>query len=114
MGSRFVRALRGELQGVWPCRCNMEHFTIFQRVILQRTRPVTRSYSIRQRIVKRIDVREAGHHQMFVEEMACTCKQYIFASCRNNLEQHEVQTFYNLVLMGKLRNTNLWVIYHEK
>ena len=49
-----------------------------------------------------------------VDETARTCYQYLFASCCDDSEEHQVRTFYSLVLRGKLRTVAHCIIEREK
>ena len=57
---RFVQVLAAELTGVWQRFWNAERFIVFQTMILQRARHVTKSCEIQQRIDWRLDAWEAG------------------------------------------------------
>ena len=73
VGRRFVRTLGVEMQGVRERRWNSERFIVFQTVILQRSRHVTASHAIRQRIAKRLDAWGEGKHAMLVRNTLRSC-----------------------------------------
>ena len=79
VGRLYVNALVRELRGVRERGWNSEHFIVFQTVTLQRARYVTASLDIRRRIEKRLDVWEAEHFAMLVEDTLRSCSQYLTA-----------------------------------
>ena len=66
VGRRFVGTLGVEMQGVRDRRWNSERFIVFQTVILQRARHVTKSHAMRRRIEKRLGAWGEGKHAMLV------------------------------------------------
>ena len=98
-----------ELHRVRNRQWNSGRFIVFQTVILQQARHITAYQEIRQRIEKRLDAWEAGHHGMLVEETLRTCAQYLTAACREESEEHRDKTYYILVLRGKLQTAVRWI-----
>ena len=76
-GRRFFRTLRDDLREVWDRLLNLERFIVFQAVILQRSRHVTASHGIRQRIEKRLDAWEDSKHVMLIKNTLRTCAEYL-------------------------------------
>ena len=81
-----------ELHRVRNRQWNSGRFIVFQTVILQQARHITAYQAIRQRIEKRLDAWEAGHHGMLVEENLCTCSQYLIATCREESKDNRDKT----------------------
>ena len=73
-------------------------------VIMQRVCHLYVLQAIQRRIVKRLYVWEADHHQILVKETARTCNQYLSAPIRDDLEEQRVQAYHRLLLQG-----NLWM-----
>ena len=49
-----------------------------------------------------------------VEDMACTCKQYLFASRRNKLRENQAKNLHRLLLRGKLQTVVQWITERNK
>jgi hypothetical protein len=64
VGRRFVESTATLLDGVQARKWNSERFLLFQMVVMQRTRDVSRSRDIRKRITRRIDDWDAGKFKM--------------------------------------------------
>ena len=75
-----MRVLRDDISGLQARKWNAERFIFFQTVILQYTHHVVDARAIIQRLRKRLDMWEAGQHQMLFKETSCTFKQYLSAS----------------------------------
>ena len=63
-------------------RCNSERFIVFQMVILQRSRHVTASQAIHQKIEMRLDAWWKGKHAMLAEDTLQACKEYLTVALR--------------------------------
>ena len=113
VGRKFVGTLGADLKGVWDRMLNLERFIVFQTMILQRSRHVTVSQSIRQRIEKRLDPWAEGNHRMLVEETLWTYVEYLTIAQREDMAEHRSQTYYILVLCGKLRKAVRWITERE-
>ena len=92
----------------------MERFIVCKTVTLQRARHVTASRDICRRIEKRLDVWEAEHYEMLVEDTLRSCKQYLTIIHREETVEHRAKTYHSLVLRGKLRTAVRWITEWEK
>jgi hypothetical protein len=67
VGRRFIDMLAVILEGLISRKWNAERFIVFQMVVLQRTRDVTRAADIKERITKRLDAWERGEFLSLVQ-----------------------------------------------
>ena len=113
VGRRFVRTLGDNQRGVQDRLWNSERLIVFQMVILQQSRHITASHTIRRRIEKRLDAWGEGKHAMLVKDTLCTCAEYLTVARREETKDHRAQKFYSLVLRGKLRIAVRWITERE-
>ena len=67
-----MQTLIQKLRGVWEWRWNLDHFILFQTVIMQRAHHVSGAQANLKWIVKRLDMWELGKYHMMVQEMVHT------------------------------------------
>ena len=75
---------------------------------------ITKSCKISRQIDRRLDAWEANEHKILVEDMACTCAQYLSTSRGNDSPEHREKIYHSLVLWGKIRLTAYWITEREK
>ena len=68
VGRRFIHALAAELTGFWKRLWNTERSIVFQTVILQPARNVTKSCKIQRQINQWLDAWEAREHEILAED----------------------------------------------
>ena len=113
VGRRFVGMLGAELKGVQDILCNLDRFVVFQTVILKQAQHVTAYQAIRQRIEKRLDAWAEGKFTMLVEDTLKTCMEYLTVARREEMAEHQAQTYHSLVVRGKLHMVVRWITKRE-
>jgi hypothetical protein len=68
VGRRFVCLLAKELEGIRSRKWNSEWFIVFQMVILQQTKGVSKAGDIKRRLSIRMDTWEDKKYDMLVQD----------------------------------------------
>ena len=109
MGRRFTEILTAEWQGVISQSWNSERLLIFAHVVLTKTLGIRRSWEIRARITRRMDIWERGQHAGLVGNAEAEG-----AACSGEEEDNAVaRGFHEKVFSGKLRQVFRQVINRE-
>jgi hypothetical protein len=87
VGRRFVESITTLLDGVQTRKWNAERFLLFQMVVMQRTRDVTRLRDIRKRIMLRMEDWEEGTFDMLVQTTERDMQSYLSTSQRGQTEE---------------------------
>ena len=88
--------------GVWKRHWNANKLIVFQAVILQRVRHMTRSSAIRRIIDHRLGAWGAGYFRILVEDMARTCVKYLSTGKEEDTAENQDNILHRLVFWGKL------------
>jgi hypothetical protein len=102
VGRQFVGLLAEELAGIKQRLWNSERFLVFQMVVLQRCRDVTKARDIRRRITTRMTAWKEGKFDMLVQDTECTSLSLISRARQGMTDEQVAKTFNHLVLQGKL------------
>ena len=103
VGRRFVRMLAAELEGVTSRKWNSERFIVFQMVILQRVKGVTKAGDIKRRLSTRMDSWEEQKFDMLVQDTERTALPQLAKSRGGSTPEQRAKTYNRLILQGKLR-----------
>ena len=114
VGKRFVGLLSAELYGIRARKWNAERVIIFQSVILQRAQGVNNTAQIRKRILFQLDLWNLGAFGELVKDTYNSAIRYLGKALGTQTTEELHQTFSNLVLKGKLRETVRFVCEREK
>ena len=113
-GHRFVHALAAELIGFRLRLWNTERIIVFQTVIFQRNRHMTKSGVIRRQINQQMDAWEVREHEILAEDTERTCAHYLYTSRGEDSPEHHAKIYHSLVLCGKLHSEIIWITDRDK
>ncbi len=100
--------------GVQARKWNSEKLIVFQMVILQRTRGVTRARDIKKRIGKRLEAWEEGNFKMLVQTTEWDMKTYLSKMQGTTLNEQQRKTFHQKMLRGNVRGAVKYLTEREK
>jgi hypothetical protein len=106
--------LAKELEGIRSRKWNSERFIVFQMVILQRSKNVSKTGDIKRRLSKRMDSWEEGKIDMLVQDSERTALAQLARLRGEATPAQRAKTYNRLVLQGKLRTAVRWLIEREK
>ncbi len=114
VGRRFVRMLAEEMSGIRSRKWNSERFIVFQMVILQRSKGVTKAGDIKKRLSNRMDSWEANKFDMLVQDTERTALGQLASRRGRDTPEQRAKIYNRLVLQGKLRTAVRWLTEREK
>jgi hypothetical protein len=106
--------LAAELEGVTSRKWNSERFIVFQMVILQRAKGVTKAGDIKRRLSTRMDSWEEQKFDMLVQDTERTALAQLAKSRGGSTPEQRAKTYNRLILQGKLRAAVRWLTEREK
>lgn len=102
VGARFVSLLAKEWKGVRERRWNAERPLIFPAAILCKSPSITKAQDIKPRLMKRMDLWEAGHQLAIIQDCVEEAHRRI-RGCRDQTFEAKARRYNDLALNGKLR-----------
>jgi L-asparaginase/Glu-tRNA(Gln) amidotransferase subunit D len=88
------------LEGVKSRKWNSERFLLFQIVILQLTREVTRARDIKKRHIWRMDAWEKGKYKMLVQTTERDIQSYLSTKQKGQTEEQRAKVFNMKMIRG--------------